>query len=238
MTVLQLPTAYFIPKVGYKGFVLFGWTVRASLLFILAILPLLRFLPAMVQVELMLTCLFLFNVVRGISTGAWLPWLTALVPANARGAFLRSDQLHMQCGGMLAVAISTIVLWSGGRSWQFSLLFAISGLAGMLKPSLCAQDSGYRDRRTSQVLGSASSVVGNPETSPVHQVADFQLWSTTGSSVGWPRLSSPFSKGGPDTLQGKFSPSVWLRRLERSRAFRSSAWFWSGPGASRFSAWP
>jgi hypothetical protein len=132
MTVLQLPTAYFIPKVGYKGFVLFGWSVRAVLLFILAVLPLLVFLPATVQVELMLICLFLFNVVRGISTGAWLPWLTGLVPANARAGFLRSDQLHMQCGGMLAVAISTVVLWSGGRPWQFALLFFLSGMAGML----------------------------------------------------------------------------------------------------------
>jgi MFS family permease len=33
---------------------------------------------------------------------------------------------------MLAVAISTVVLWSGGRPWQFALLFVISGLAGML----------------------------------------------------------------------------------------------------------
>jgi MFS family permease len=132
MTVLQLPTAYFIPRVGYKGFVLFGWSVRAVLLFILALLPLLIFLPAAVQTQLMLVCLFLFNVVRGISTGAWLPWLTALVPANARGAFLRSDQFHMQCGGMLAIAIATLVLWSGGEPWQFSLLFVISGLAGML----------------------------------------------------------------------------------------------------------
>jgi MFS family permease len=132
MTILQLPTAYFIPRVGYKGFVLFGWSVRAVLLFMLAILPLLIFLPASVQIELMLVCLFLFNVVRGISTGAWLPWLTALVPANARGAFLRSDQFHMQCGGMLAIAIATIVLWSGGKPWQFSLLFVVSGLAGML----------------------------------------------------------------------------------------------------------
>jgi MFS family permease len=132
MTVLQLPTAYFIPRVGYKGFVLFGWSVRAVLLFILALLPLLVFLPAAVQTQLMLVCLFLFNVVRGISTGAWLPWLTALVPPNARGAFLRSDQFHMQCGGMLAIAIATLVLWSGGEPWQFSLLFVISGLAGML----------------------------------------------------------------------------------------------------------
>jgi MFS family permease len=58
--------------------------------------------------------------------------LTALVPANARGAFLRSDQFHMQCGGMLAIAIATTVLWSGGEAWQFSMLFVISGLAGML----------------------------------------------------------------------------------------------------------
>ena len=132
MTVLQLPTAYYIPKIGYKGFVLFGWSARAVLLLVLAILPLLRFLPSVVQIELMLTCLFLFNVVRGISTGAWLPWLTALVPPGARTNFLRSDQLHMQCGGMLAIAISTLVLWSGGRPWQFAVLFAISMFSGML----------------------------------------------------------------------------------------------------------
>ncbi|HKM58326.1 MAG TPA: MFS transporter [Chthoniobacterales bacterium] len=132
MTVLQLPTAYFIPRVGYKGFVLSGMSARAVLLFVLAILPLLHFLRPVTQVELMLTCLFLFNVVRGISTGAWLPWLTALIPPGARTNFLRSDQLHMQCGGMLAIAISTIVLWSGGRPWQFALLFAISMFSGML----------------------------------------------------------------------------------------------------------
>jgi len=70
MTVLQLPTAYFIPKVGYKGFVLFGMSARAAFLFLLAILPLLHFLRPVTQVELMLTFLFLFNVVRGISNGA------------------------------------------------------------------------------------------------------------------------------------------------------------------------
>jgi len=80
----------------------------------------------------MLTCLFLFNVVRGVSTGAWLPWLTALVPENARGGFLRLDQLHMQCGGLLAIAISTLVLWSGAHPWQFALLFFISAFAGTL----------------------------------------------------------------------------------------------------------
>jgi MFS family permease len=130
MTVLQLPTAYFIPKIGYKGFVLLGWSIRSLLLFVLALLPLLVFFTPAIQIELMLTCLFLFNVVRGVSTGAWLPWLTALVPPNARSGFLRFDQLHMQCGGLLAIAISTIVLWSGAQPWQFALLFFISACAG------------------------------------------------------------------------------------------------------------
>lgn len=132
MTVLQLPTAYFIPRIGYKGFVLSGWSIRTVLLFGLALLPLLTFLAPVVQIELMLTCLFLFNVVRGISTGAWLPWLTALVPEKARSGFLRFDQLHMQCGGLLAIAISTVVLWSGAEPWQFALLFSISAFAGTL----------------------------------------------------------------------------------------------------------
>src|ERR1700744_4664380 len=35
----------------------------------------------------------------------------------------------MQCGGVLAVAISTVVLWSGGRPWQFSLLFLVIALS-------------------------------------------------------------------------------------------------------------
>jgi MFS family permease len=132
MTVLQLPTAYFIPKVGYKGFVLLGWSLRTIILVLLALLPLIRIFDASTQIALVLSCLFVFNVIRGISTGAWLPWITALVPEGARGTFLRFDQLSMQLGGFLAVAISTLVLWSGSARWQFALLFGLSALAGSL----------------------------------------------------------------------------------------------------------
>ena len=132
MTVLQLPTAYFIPKIGYKGFVLLGWSLRTILLIILGVLPLLRFFDQTTQITLVLSCLFVFNVLRGISTGAWLPWITALVPAGARGTFLRFDQINMQCGGFLGIAISTLVLWSGSAPWQFAVLFGVSAFAGTL----------------------------------------------------------------------------------------------------------
>jgi MFS family permease len=132
MTVLQLPTAYFIPKIGYKGFVLLGWTSRAIMLFLLALLPLISFLDPPTQIALMLGSLCVFTILRGVSTGAWLPWLTALVPEAARSTFLRFDQVSMQCGGVLAIAISTLVLWSGAERWQFALLFFISACAGTL----------------------------------------------------------------------------------------------------------
>jgi MFS family permease len=132
MTVLQLPTANFIPRVGYKGFVLLGWSLRTIILAALAIVPLVRLFDQTTQVALVLSCLFVFNVIRGISTGAWLPWITTLVPERARGTFLRFDQFSMQIGGFLAVAISTVVLWSGSSRWQFALLFGLSAFAGSL----------------------------------------------------------------------------------------------------------
>jgi MFS family permease len=132
MTVLQLPGAYFIPKIGYKGFVLLGWFSRTFIVFSLAFLPLVTLFDNTTKTSVLLLCLFIFNVLRGVSTGAWLPWLTSLVPEEARGEFLRRDQLHMQLGGVVALAVSSAVLWANPRNWQFTLLFVLSAAAGSL----------------------------------------------------------------------------------------------------------
>jgi MFS family permease len=132
LTILQLPTAYFIPKVGYRRFVLLGWFSRTVIVFSLALLPLITALDPGTKTSLMLMALFTFNVIRGISTGAWLPWLTSLIPESARGAFLRRDQMFMQFGGLLAMAISTLVLWRNAHPGNFSLLFLLSACAGTL----------------------------------------------------------------------------------------------------------
>jgi MFS family permease len=132
LTVLQLPTAYFIPKIGYKRFVLLGWFSRSLTVFSLALLPLVVAFDNTTKTSLMLMALFIFNVLRGISTGAWLPWLTSLIPEERRGHFLRRDQTYVQLGGLLAMALSTIVLWSSGKSWRFALLFFLSACAATL----------------------------------------------------------------------------------------------------------
>ena len=123
------------------------------LLFILAILPLLVFLPATVQVELMLTCLFLFNVVRGISTGAWLPWLTALVPANARSSFspFRPTSHAMWWNARYRHFDTRSLVWRSTLAICSALCHQRIGRN--VEPSFRPQDSGYRDRRTSRSSG-------------------------------------------------------------------------------------
>src|SRR5260370_28240128 len=132
LTVLQLPTAYFIPKIGYKRFVLLGWFSRTLTVFSLALLPLVVAFDNPTKSSVMLMALFIFNVLRGISTGAWLPWLTTLIPEERRGHFLRRDQTYMQVGGLLAMALSTAVLWSSGKSWRVSIFFFLRGFAASL----------------------------------------------------------------------------------------------------------
>ena len=132
LTVLQLPTAYYIPRIGYKRFVLIGWFSRTITVFSLALLPLMPAFDTTAKTSLMLMALFVFNVIRGISTGAWLPWLTSLIPEERRGRFLQRDQTYVQIGGVLAMAISTAVLWKHSSPPQFSVLFFLSACAATL----------------------------------------------------------------------------------------------------------
>src|SRR5260370_1875151 len=126
LTVLQLPTAYFIPKVGYKRFVLLGWLSRTIIGFSLALLPLVTALDAATKTSLMLMCLFTFNVLRGISTGAWLPWLTSLIPETSRGAFLRRDQTFLQIEVIIQMALSSTVLFCDTTSGNITFFFFLA----------------------------------------------------------------------------------------------------------------
>jgi MFS family permease len=132
LTALQLPTAYFIPKIGYKRFVLLGWFSRTLTVFALALLPLVTAFDSATKISLMLMALFIFNVLRGISTGAWLPWLTSLIPEERRGHFLQKDQTYVQIGGLLAMVLSTIVLWNSAKPSHFGILFFLSACSATL----------------------------------------------------------------------------------------------------------
>src|SRR5215470_6692601 len=92
LVIFQIPAANYIERVGFKRFVYAGWGTRVAFIFAMALVPLAGgFLDAKNRLALMMMLLFCFNLSRGISSCAWLPWITALVPANRRGKYLSTD---------------------------------------------------------------------------------------------------------------------------------------------------
>ena len=127
LNLLQLPAAHFVEKVGYKRFVLSGWTARSFLVIGMAIIA---FLPDSVDRTTRITFFFVlilfYNTLRGFSVCGMLPWFTHLVPESRRGEFLAKDQFS----GALATILSTLgyaFLLTGKNNWYgFGVLFSVS----------------------------------------------------------------------------------------------------------------
>ncbi len=127
LTVFQIPAAKYLPKYGYRRFVLAGWGTRIFFIAGMAAVPLLTFLSPAIRLWLIVVLLTGFNFVRGVTSGAWMPWMTELIPQPIRGRFLSRDQFFTQAGSILTLVAAALVLWGRHpRPWQFSLIFLIS----------------------------------------------------------------------------------------------------------------
>src|SRR5258705_1170022 len=92
LVIFQIPAASYIPRLGFKRFVYAGWGTRVMFIFAMALVPLTAgFLDAKNRLALMLMLLFCFNLSRGISSCARLPWITFFGPASLRGDALAPD---------------------------------------------------------------------------------------------------------------------------------------------------
>jgi MFS family permease len=140
LTALQIPAASYINRIGYKRFVLGGWSVRVAFIFLIALVPLAgAFLNEGSRLALVLALLFGFNFSRGFSSCAWLPWISSLVPANARGHYLARDAACVNLASFVSFALAAVVLGSSPRSWQFAVLFAFSAAMGAISLSFLKQ---------------------------------------------------------------------------------------------------
>lgn len=132
MTVFQLPAARFLDRYGYRNFVLMGWGVRTGLIFLIAVVPMLGFLDNASKMVALLAALFVFNLLRGISSAAWMPWITELIPEHVRGRFLSLDQLFMYAGCLASLVASGVVMAGEVDPWEFSFVFLISAIGGSI----------------------------------------------------------------------------------------------------------
>lgn len=132
LNILQLLAARFLHRVGYKRFVLAGWGARIFFTFCIAVLPLLPGLSLSTRLGLLIAALFCFNLLRGFSAGAWLPWLTALVPASVRGRFLSRDNAFMHLGCLAALLLSAWVMTGSVEADEYVAVFGIGLVSALI----------------------------------------------------------------------------------------------------------
>jgi MFS family permease len=132
LNVFQLPAAQHLERHGYKRFVVAGWGTRTVFIFALAIVPLLSFLDTVSKMAAMMSALFMVNLVRGISSAGWMPWMTTLIPEDVRGRFLSIDQLFMYAGCLVSLVVSAFVMTGKVDPWEYSLVFFLSATCGTI----------------------------------------------------------------------------------------------------------
>ena len=131
LVIFQIPAAQYISRVGFKRFVYAGWGTRVAFIFAIALVPLTGgFLDKTSRQGLLMMLLFCFNLSRGISSAAWLPWITSLVPAPVRGRYLALDAACVNVASFVTFLLAAGCLGRKPQAWQFAELFAFSAVMG------------------------------------------------------------------------------------------------------------
>lgn len=136
LVILQIFSAPYVGRVGYKRFVYGGWTIRVMFICAMAVLPLLGgVLDKTTRLALLLAALFGFNFSRGVSSCGWLPWITALVPPSIRGRYLTVETAFVNLASFLVMILAAGALGSNPPEWRFAALFAFSAAMGAVSLS-------------------------------------------------------------------------------------------------------
>jgi MFS family permease len=132
LTILQFVAARLLHRTGYRRLVLMGWGTRTVFTFVIATLPLWPGLNEGQRLWCLLAALFAFNVLRGFASGAWLPWITAIVPENVRGRFLSRDQSFMHLGCFCALVVSSLMSSGQPGPGNYAMVFGVGAVAALV----------------------------------------------------------------------------------------------------------
>jgi len=156
MTVLQLPAARFLPVYGYRRFVLMGWGLRTIFIFLAAAVPLLWFVDDASKLVLLAASLFVFNLLRGIASAAWMPWIASLIPEEAKARFLSRDQIFVFLGSIVSLLISALLMTGPVEAIEYALVFLLSALAASVALIFLKK---IPDVRTEEIMRHSSQAV-------------------------------------------------------------------------------
>ncbi|MCB1126610.1 MAG: MFS transporter, partial [Verrucomicrobiae bacterium] len=133
LVIFQIPAASHVPRLGYRRFMVSGWSLRVMFIFLMAMVPLTSgFLREMGRLSLLLLLLFGFNLSRGISSAAWLPWITNLVPGESRGWYLARESACANLASAVTLLLAAATLGEQPAAWQYAATFLFSASMGAL----------------------------------------------------------------------------------------------------------
>jgi len=118
---LQLLGARWLPRFGYRRMMVRGWTARTVMVGIIALVALFaERLGSSLVIWGVIALIGGFTVLRGLTSCAWLPWISQLVPEEERGRYLAWS------GGLIQ---ATIILCNLAYAAVFELIPGASGFA-------------------------------------------------------------------------------------------------------------
>ena len=131
MVIFQIPAAAHVGRWGYRFFISTGWTVRLLFVLGLVFVPLMDgVLNPQSQLALVIVMLFAFNMVRGIASCAWFPWIRGLISEEVRGRYLTFESGFANAGSLVAFLLVAVYLGKEPASVKFAVLFGFSFVIG------------------------------------------------------------------------------------------------------------
>jgi len=133
MTVLQLVSTRLVERLGYRGSMMVGWTLRSVLLIFIAPLPLLvGYYSPEVLLWILIAVQLGFNIIRGLTSGAWFPWLSQLFHEKIRGKFVGTEQRIINFSAFATLMLSGYVLQGDNvEGWKYSLIIVLATIIGI-----------------------------------------------------------------------------------------------------------
>jgi len=133
LNILQIPAAHFVEAIGYRAFVLRGWTLRAAFILAMAGVALLpEKINASTRIALLLFLLFAYNASRGISLCGFLPWVTQWIPEEVRGRYVSRDQMSSAVAMLGTMILAAFHLRPPEAKYAYGLLFFASFLTAII----------------------------------------------------------------------------------------------------------
>lgn len=128
---LQPLGARWLPRYGYRGLMVRGWTARTLMVGLMALLALrMDDLPPAAVIGTTLVLLTIFTVIRGLTSCAWMPWITQIVPEQGRGRYLAWSTALIQATVAACLMLFAWVLEALPGPAGFACIYAWGCLTG------------------------------------------------------------------------------------------------------------